>query len=85
MEPHSISTYYKNCRLWYIVSNLRVKDKRSLFCLMRTGDNISVNTFFPTFGFTAGEFATWQVLTENARKPKYQKRVNRKTTKEKSQ
>ena len=50
------------------VENLRVKDKRSIFQLMRLKEDVNEDTFFPFYGFTAGEFATWQVLKDTARK-----------------
>jgi len=52
------------------IAHLRVRDKRSIFLLMRTAaDQLTVDTFFPAYGFTAGEFAVGQVLSENNRKP----------------
>ena len=43
-------------------------DKRQLFYILRTVQNISPNTFFPVYGLTAGEFAVWQILTEYTKK-----------------
>ena len=37
--------------------------------LMRVKEDVNEDTFFPMYGFTAGEFATWQVLKDaNSRK-----------------
>lgn len=48
------------------IGDLRVKDKRCIYLLMRTSsDDLNVDTFFPHYGFTAGEFAVGQVLCEN--------------------
>jgi hypothetical protein len=64
------ATYQKFQALRESIAHLRVRDKRSLFLLMRTAaDQLTVDTFFPTYGFTAGEFAVGQVLSENNRKP----------------
>lgn len=49
------------------IENLRVKDKRALFHIMRTV-TVTENTFFPFYGFTAGEFSVWHVLSESSRK-----------------
>lgn len=64
-------TWKKYIVLSKTIENLRVKDKRNLFQLMRVKENVSEDTFFPSYGFTAGEFATWQVLKDtNSRKKK---------------
>ena len=36
--------------------------------MMRLKEDVNEDTFFPFYGFTAGEFATWQVLKDTARK-----------------
>ena len=51
-----------------VVDKMRVRDKRHLFHLMRTLPNVNHDTLFPQYGITAGEFATWQVLSDNTRK-----------------
>ena len=50
------------------VENLRVRDKRHLFGLMRTCAGVTEDSFFPMYGFTAGEFTIFQVLTDKTRK-----------------
>lgn len=52
------------------VESLRVRDKRQLFHIMRKSDNLSHNTFFPSYGITAGEFAIWQILSESRKSRK---------------
>lgn len=52
-----------------VVESLRVRDKRFLFQIMRNTTSLTHDTFFPCYGFTAGEFAMWQVLSEQ-RKPR---------------
>lgn len=62
LEQPCRSTYRKSVRLSEVIGNLRVKDKRSIFLLMRKNPSISTGSFFPHYGFCAGEFATWQIL-----------------------
>jgi len=65
----TLATYNKVSVMKEAISHLRVKDKRAIFLLMRTAaDQLTVDTFFPLQGFTAGEFAVGQVLAENNRK-----------------
>ena len=68
MESDTAATYRKfNC-MREAIAHLRVRDKRSIFLLMRTAEELTTDTFFPSMGFTAGEFAVGQVLSENNRK-----------------
>ena len=60
-------TWTKYMVLSKIIENLRVKDKRALFHIMRTVP-VTENSFFPHYGFTAGEFSVWHVLSESSRK-----------------
>lgn len=51
-----------------IIENLKTKDRRRLFSDMRSAgnaNNLTVDTFFPDFGFTAGDFALGQVLNDH--------------------
>ena len=58
-------TWKKYIILSCFVEALRVKEKRQIFYLMRRNlDTLDHNSFFPTYGITAGEFATWQILSE---------------------
>jgi hypothetical protein len=63
MKGHSIYSFHRlNIILSQIIS-LRVKNKRQIYLWMRTaGLNITEHTFFPSYGFTAGEFAIGQLL-----------------------
>ena len=70
MEPRTWATFHKFNTLRETVSNLRVRDKRSIYLIMRTTPDLTCNTFFPNYGFTAGEFAVGQILAENNRGPK---------------
>ena len=47
---------------------MKVKDKRSLFLTLRSALDVTVDTFFPKYGITAGEFAVWQILAEYSRR-----------------
>ena len=51
------------------IEMLKVRDKRLIFQMMRNAPDLTHDTFFPAFGFTAGEFAIWQILSEH-RKPR---------------
>ena len=57
-------TWKKYIVLSRTIENLRVKDKRNIFQLMRVKPGVTEDTFFPNYGFTAGEFSTWQVLKD---------------------
>lgn len=69
-EPNSYATFRKMKNMLKAISHLRIKDKRLLFVLMRSSPDLTVDTFFPAYGFTSGEFSVGHVLTENNRKPK---------------
>ena len=60
------------CKQMYVrfrrIKALELRDKRSLFYQMRIHSNLEVDTFFPKYGFTAGEFGVWQMLTEKHRR-----------------
>ena len=63
-------TWKKYIVLSKVIEMLRVRDKRHIFHMMRRTENLTHDTFFPTYGFTAGEFAVWQVLSENRKSRK---------------
>ena len=44
------------------IANLRVKDIRHLFMLMRKTEGVHSNYMFPKYGMTCGEFSTFYVL-----------------------
>lgn len=55
-------------RVQKYIGSLKMKEKRCLFYLVRTTQGLTSNTFFPKFGISAGQFATFQVLNEHSRK-----------------
>ena len=63
-------TWKKYMVISQVINNLRVRDKRLLFQRMRNEEGITHNTLFPEYGFTAGEFATWHVLSDTCRRKK---------------
>lgn len=78
MDEHSLITYptwKKYLILSCFVEQLKVREKRHIFHIMRKHiDTLTHDSFFPQYGITAGEFATWQVLSEN-RKNRVKKNV----------
>lgn len=52
------------------IDSLRVKDKRHIFQVMRKTECLSHDTFFPRYGFTAGDFSIWQILCDGNNKKK---------------
>lgn len=66
--PGTEPTYVKYCVIADVVERLSVKDKRRLFKLMRENVDVNVDAFFPAYGLTAGEFATWYVLSNGSRR-----------------
>ena len=58
-------TWKKYMVLSRFIEELRVREKRHIFQIMRRSSELSHDTFFPEYGITAGEFAVWQVLSEN--------------------
>jgi len=69
IEPTVHATFRKNVIFHDVIKDFSVKDKRRVFSDMRnTNIPVNVNTFFPHYGFTSGEFSTWTILTESGRK-----------------
>ena len=60
-------TWKKYLVMASFMERLRIKDKRQLFHIMRHTDCLSHDTFFPSYGITAGEFSVWQVLSDSRR------------------
>ena len=54
--------------LYKYVVNMKVREKRNLFFVLRNVDTISTNTFLPHFFLFSGEFAVFQILSEHSRK-----------------
>lgn len=63
----SFATHQKYVALARTVELLQVKEKRFLFSLMRTCPQSSHELFFPQYGFTAGAFCTWHILSDSKR------------------
>ena len=63
-------TWKKYIVISCFVEGLRVKDKRHLFHVMRKTNDLTCDTFFPSYGITAGECAVWQILSENRKSRK---------------
>ena len=61
-------TWKKHIVLSKVIESLRVKDKRHIFHIMRKTENLSHDTFFPNYGFTAGDFSIWQILSDSKKK-----------------
>ena len=57
----------RNVVLEQTVAALRVKEKRVLFQYMRE-QGVTCHTFFPQFGMTAGEFASWHIIADSGRR-----------------
>lgn len=74
MKQNSASINYPTWKKYMVlakhVEKLRVRDKRAIFQMLRLNEHADDNTFFPAFGMTAGEFATFQVLKDNCSKNK---------------
>ena len=53
------------------VNNLRVKDVRYMFSIMRkTQEELTPDSFFPQYGITVGEFSTAYVVNMSQRQSK---------------
>lgn len=59
-------TWSKYLILSKVIDELKVKDRRLIFNIMRTCE-VTDATFFPSYGFTAGEFSIWHILSEPRR------------------
>lgn len=63
-----------------VVFNLSIRDRRTIFHLIRAHRTaLTPNTFFPAFGFTIAEFATWYALNESRKKKKKRKATKAET------
>lgn len=75
-ESLTYPTWKKYKVLHTCISNLRVRDKRTIFNIMRNDENVSHDTFFPMFGFTGGEFAVMHMLSDGGRRKVRNKRAS---------
>ncbi len=62
------ATKDKNRRLFKFVQQMRVRQKRHLFYVLRHVPDVSSDTFLPQYGLHCGEFACYQILSEHSRK-----------------
>lgn len=70
MERHLLTypTWERYTVLAHIISELSVRDRRTIFQLVRREESPTADLFFPHYGFTLGEFAVWNVLGEGRKK-----------------
>ena len=61
-------TWRKHLVLSTVISSIQIKQKRTIFQLLRS--NSDADAFLPEFGFTSGSFCIWQILSENKRRKK---------------
>jgi hypothetical protein len=68
-------TWKKYVVLSATVDNLPMRDKRAIFALLRQCSEAQAHdVFFPKYGFTAGAFCTWQILSDS-RRPRRRRRT----------
>ena len=67
-EALQCATKERHERVLAAVQDLRVRQKRYLFAVMRAHPEISADLFLPAFGLHCGEFACCQLLSERSRK-----------------
>jgi len=70
MEPEALTsaTKQKYLAIYESVRQMRVRDKRNLFCILRQCRDVTPDTFLPSYGLHCGEFACFQILAEHSRK-----------------
>lgn len=69
MSAAGLPTWRKLTILSCAIDDMRMRDKRHIFQLMRSPD-IHEDTFLPHKGFTLSVFATFQVLSDSHRRTK---------------
>lgn len=62
-----LPTWRKYICLAHFVENMRVREKRRVFHLMRT-ENVDADMFMPGLALFVSEFATFQVLADSNRR-----------------
>ena len=67
-EELKSATKAKYLLFFRFVKNMRVRQKRSIFCVLRHLRSVCTDTFLPQFGIHCGEFAYFQILSEYLRK-----------------
>jgi predicted transport protein len=66
-DNQNYTTFKKNIIFFDVIKKFSIKDKRKILSLLRLSE-INVDTLFPNYGITAGEFCTWIMLSGNSRK-----------------
>ena len=61
-------TWERYTVLAHVVGTLSVRERRNLFQLIRSHADPQPDLFFPNYGFSLGEFATWHILNDRRRK-----------------
>lgn len=51
-----------------LIRDMQVKQKRHVFSILRQQEACSSDTFLPLYGLHCGEFACFQILSEQCRK-----------------
>lgn len=62
------ATKQKHLTLFNYVQDMRVRQKRHLFLILRSSPGVTSNTFLPVYGLHCGEFACLQIITEHNKK-----------------
>lgn len=70
METHLITypTWERYTILAHRIASLTIRERRTIFQLLRAHENVQGDLFLPEYGFTVGEFAVWHLLGEHRRK-----------------
>jgi hypothetical protein len=61
------ATKAKQRAFFNYVKYMKMKDKRNVFYILRSNNNIDVDTFMPAYGLHCGEFCVFKILTEHQR------------------
>lgn len=67
-DPEMLAIYTKIIQLQNQISGLAVRNKRIIFKEMREEPDVDTSYFLPQFGFTIGQFCTFQVLNDTKKK-----------------
>lgn len=62
------ATRVKCLRQFEYVKSMGMRQKRSMFSILRAEPTADVDTFLPHYGLTCGEFCVYQILTEHERR-----------------
>lgn len=50
------------------IKDMRIRQKRNIFLILRQCEEVTPDTFLPLYGLHCGEFACFQILAEHSRK-----------------